>query len=253
MKIISWNLNGIRSAEKEFLGFLSEFSPDIVLLQEVRAHPDQLSFFLKQQKNYKIFWNPAERLGYSGTAVYIKDAIKLKNTKIGMDEEKFSVEGRTITLELQNYYVINTYTPNGGSGKDRLKYKLDYYEKLRKFTKKLMRKKPVVVGGDLNVAHTEKDVFAPERYKNFSAFLPEERKWFGDVLALGLVDSFREFEKDGENYSWWHMKDPKRIQNRGWRFDYFLVDKRLKDQLQNAFIMKEVFGSDHCPVGVDLK
>lgn len=253
MKLISWNVNGLRSAEKHFLKFISEESPDILMLQELRAHPDQLQFFLKFIPGYKVEFNPSERRGYSGTALYYKEEIPFDEVTSRTGNRILDSEGRTIVCTLGNLIIINFYTPNGTSSEERLKFKLKFYDAITDYLRELLKKKhSVIVGGDINVAHTELDLYAPKENKNRSGFLPVERDWFSDLLKLGFLDTFRMFEKSGGHYTWWHMRDPKRKKNRGWRFDYFLVSKDLKRKVKDAKILRDVLGSDHCPILLEV-
>jgi len=253
MKLISWNVNGLRSTENAFLEFMNSESPDVVMIQELRAHPDQLSLFLKMIGGYNVEYNPSDRPGYSGTALYYKDSISFDEIKSKTGVSILDTEGRVNVCILGKMYIVNFYTPNGTGSEKRLKFKLRYYSAIKKYLKKLVSDGySVIVGGDLNVCPTELDLYNPEGNKNRSGFLPEEREWFEDVLKFGFVDTFRMFEKEGGHYTWWHMRDPKRIKNRGWRFDYFLVSKNLEKNVKNSRILKDVFGSDHCPILLDI-
>jgi exodeoxyribonuclease-3 len=251
MKIYSWNVNSLRSCENSFLNFLKEYSPDIVGIQELRAHPDQLSFFLKFVDGYKAIFNNSGRPGYAGTALYYKDTLDVKEVTDRVGNEILDSEGRIIKIVVEDISVFNFYTPNGASSEERLKFKLQYYDEMLKLSRDLLnRGEKVIVGGDLNVGHTQKDVYL--KYCNKSGCLPEERKWFDDMLSLGFIDSFRIFEKRGGFYTWWNLIDPKREKNNGWRFDYFLVSDNLKDRVKSAGILKDVYGSDHCPICVEI-
>ncbi|MBM3209221.1 exodeoxyribonuclease III [Candidatus Shapirobacteria bacterium] len=253
MKIVSWNVNGLRSAEEQFLKFIESEQPDLLLLQEVRAHPDQLSFFLKFVSHYKVEFNHSGRPGYGGTAVYYNESLSLDKLTDSVGDKILDSEGRSMLCELNGLSFFNFYVPNGNSGAERLNYKLSFYEAMRDYFKKqLEHNKPVIIGGDFNVAHTELDLFAPETSKN-SGFLPEERKWFSDLLGIGLIDTFRMFERGGGHYTWWHLKDPKREKNQGWRYDYFLVSENLREKVKRSEILKNVFGSDHCPILLEIE
>lgn len=253
MKIVSWNVNGLRSTEQQFLKFIERDKPDILMLQELRAHPDQLNFFIKQIPGYKVHFNPAEKSGYSGTALYYKSNLGIESLSDRFNSKVLSAEGRTIEIRVNDLVVFNLYTPNGTRSEERLKYKFKYYEAILTHIQTLLNTgKSIIVGGDLNVAHNEKDLYAPEKNRNHSGFLPKEREWFDRLLQVGLVDTFRIFEKRGKFYTWWHMRDPKRKRNRGWRFDYFLVSKDLKGKVKDSQILKHVFGSDHCPIELTI-
>jgi len=253
MKLISWNLNGIKSTEKEFLDLMDVKKPDIIMLQEVRSHPDTLSLFIKCIPGYKAIFNPSQRRGWSGTAIYYKDSIPLSRVSSEMGNSILDGEGRIIYLRVGNIFMFNFYTPNGGSSEERLKFKLKFYSEVLKYTRGLLSKGlSVILGGDLNVAHKSIDIYNPYKFQNISSFLPSERAWFSNLLDLGMVDSFRIFEKRGCHYTWWHMRDPKRKKNNGIRFDYFLVSTDLANRVKSAKILRDVFGSDHCPIELDL-
>jgi exodeoxyribonuclease-3 len=254
MKIYSWNINGIRSAEENLLQFLNEYQPDILLIQELRANPDQISLFLKSVPNYNYLYNDSGRPGYSGTAVYYKKTLKPDLITNDLSNKILNQEGRSIFLKFNNLEIYNFYIPNGNSSPARLKFKLKFYKEILKLAeKKIKKNKKIVIGGDLNVAHKEIDLFRPETASKHSGFLDTEREWFSNMISTGLIDSFREFDKSPEKYTWWNLRDPQRLQNKGWRLDYFLISENLKKSLKNAEIHKEVFGSDHCPVSVTVE
>ena len=252
MKIISWNVNGLRSAEKHFLRFVENEEPDLLLLQEIRAHPDQLSFFLKLVPHYQVEFNDSGRPGYGGTAVYYRERLSLDKLSKSLGDKILDFEGRSILCQLKALSIFNFYVPNGSSSQERLNYKISFYQSMKDYLGDLLKKnEPIIIGGDLNVAHTELDLYAPKTNRS-SGFLPEERKWFSDFLAMGFVDTFRMFEKGGGHYTWWHLRDPKREENRGWRYDYFLVSKSLRNKVRKSEILKDVFGSDHCPILLEI-
>ena len=216
--------------------FIQDYRPDVLLIQELRANPDQISFFLKSIQGYKYLFNDSGRPGYGGTAIYYKESIKPEDVTTTLDNDVLDAEGRTILIRLADLFIFNFYTPNGNSSKQRLEYKLKFYNEVTKVVTKLVGdNKLVVIGGDLNVAYTELDLFAPKTSRN-SGFLPEERKWFDDLLSFGFIDTFRIFVKDGGHYTWWHLKDPKRKKNLGWRYDYFLVSKDLRYNVKKVII-----------------
>lgn len=253
MRLISWNVNGIRSAEKEFLNFMTMEEPDVMMVQEVRAHPDELSFFIKHIPGYQVKFNPSLKRGWSGTATFYKDSIPFEKVSTISGNNVLGSEGRTVYSQFQNLFIFNFYTPNGSSSDERLKFKLKFYNEILIYLKQLINEgNSIIVGGDLNVAHKEKDIYDPTRFKKHSTFLPVERKWFSNLLKLGLIDTFRMFEKEGDHYTWWHMRDPKRRRNRGIRFDYFLVSKDLERKVSESKILKETFGSDHCPIALEI-
>jgi exodeoxyribonuclease III len=254
MKLFSWNVNSLRNAEARFLEFLDNHQPDMVMIQELRAFPDQLNFFLRQIPGYEALFNPCTRPGYSGTALYYKTDLALKEVTPLTGIQILDDEGRTIISKFNNTYIINFYTPNGSSREERLQYKLQFYQQAKIYIAGLLQQgNSVILGGDLNVAPTEIDLYSPAQNKNRSGFLPAERNWFADLEKLGMSDTFRMFEKGPGFYSWWHLRDPKREQNRGWRFDYFLVSDDIKEKVKSATILKDVYGSDHCPIGLEIE
>ena len=254
MLVASWNVNSLRSTEQEFLGFLEDFKPDIVMLQEVRAYPDQLSFFLTRIPGYEAIFNPSEKPGYSGSAMYYKTSLKPKQVTNTTGSQMLDSEGRVNFMHLNNTLIFNFYTPNGNASEERLKYKLKFYNEILVLMKeKIGQVDSIILGGDLNLAPTELDLYAPEKNKKHSGFLPEEKQWFQELEKLGFVDTFRLFEKKGGYYTWWHMRDPKREQNKGWRFDYLLVTEHLKKKVKKSEILRNVFGSDHCPILLEVE
>ncbi|MFC1790059.1 exodeoxyribonuclease III [Patescibacteria group bacterium] len=253
MKIVSWNVNGLRSTEEQFLQFMARYQPEVVLLQELRCHPNNLSFFLKMIPGYRVEFNDSGRPGYAGTALYYQESLPIKKISFLKNHSFLGKEGRTIFFQIGEVVYFNFYTPNGNSSPKRLKFKLKFYQAVTNYLEKLLgQKKKIIVGGDLNVAHTELDVFAPQNYQHHSGFLPEEKRWFDHLLEIGFTDTFRVFNQENGHYTWWHMKDPKRKLNRGWRFDYFLVSKTLVSKVKKSVILKNVFGSDHCPISLEI-
>lgn len=223
------------------------------MLQELRAHPDQLPFFLTNVSGYEAYFNHSGRAGYAGTALYYKTNLEVTDVTNRTGIEMLDAEGRTIAAKLDDIVLLNFYTPNGNSSPDRLAYKLQFYDEAEKYISSLLKKNPrVIIGGDLNVGATEDDVFRPEAYKKHSGFLPEERQWFNNLLACGFVDTFRIFTQGNGHYTWWHMRDPTRKDNKGWRFDYFLVSKKSKKNVKKAEILRDVYGSDHCPILLEI-
>ncbi|MEI7578897.1 MAG: exodeoxyribonuclease III [bacterium] len=252
MLVISWNVNSLRNCEKAFLAFLHDYEPDIVMIQELRAHPDQLSFFLQMVPGYQVFFNDSGRPGYSGTAIYYKNSLNVQEISKHTGNEILDTEGRTIKLVLPDYTIYNFYTPNGTGNENRLAFKLEFYqEMLLLLQSEVALGKKVIFGGDLNVAATAIDLYNPSANQAHSGYLAVERKWFADILKLGFVDTFRLYEKRDSFYSWWNLRDPKRENNQGWRFDYLLTSANIPlSNIIDAKIYREVFGSDHCPVGV---
>ncbi|WP_204936757.1 exodeoxyribonuclease III [Methanococcus maripaludis] len=246
MKMLSWNVNGIRACLKNgFMDFLERESPDIMCIQETKVQSGQVQLGLD---GYFQYWNYAERKGYSGTAIFTK--IKPNNVILGMENSEHNNEGRVITLEFDEYYLVNVYTPNSQRGLTRLEYRQKWDEDFLGYIKTLETKKPVVFCGDLNVAHKEIDLKNPKTNVKNAGFTPEERSGFDNIVNSGFLDTFREFNKEPDNYSWWSYRFSARAKNIGWRIDYFCISKILRDNLKDAFIMPEVMGSDHCPVGI---
>jgi len=253
LKILSWNVNGVRAAQRKgFLDWLQKESPDIIGIQETKALPEQLDDALLNPPGYEAYWNSAERKGYSGVAVFTK--IKPIEVKRGFSVKPFDTEGRMIALEFKNFVFINIYFPNGKAKEERLKYKLDFYDETLKYAEKLRKKgKQLIICGDYNTAHNAIDLKRPKENEKYSGFLPIERDWMDKFVGKGYLDTFRLFNKEPDNYTWWDMQTRARDRNVGWRIDYHFITEDLKPRLKDAFIMPEVMGSDHCPVGILLK
>jgi len=250
--IISWNVNGIRAAEKKGLyEWLQTESPDILCLQETKAQEEQLGEKFFKQKGYIPYFMSAEKKGYSGVAVYTKGKpISIRNLNI----EEFDNEGRTIVLEYKNFTLINCYFPNSQSEGKRLGYKTGFNEAVHSLCKTLVKEgKNIVLCGDYNVAHKAIDLTHPKANVKNPGYLPEEREWMDKFIDSGYVDTFRMFNTEPENYSWWSYRTNAREKNAGWRIDYFCVNKEFKKKVKSADILKHVMGSDHCPVQVVLK
>jgi len=250
--LLSWNVNGIRAAEKKGLfDWLTEEKPYLLGVQETKIQADKLTPVLTGPKGYSSYWHHAEKKGYSGVAAYAKEAPLSATTGFGM--EKFDSEGRVVALEYPRYFFLNIYFPNGGKGPERVAYKLEFYADFLNHAKKLAGKgKAIIACGDYNTAHTEIDLAHPKENTGTSGFLPEERAWLDKLAAWGFVDTFRIFNKNPGNYTWWDMRTGARARDIGWRIDYFLMDKKSLPMLENAFIMKDVQGSDHCPIGITI-
>lgn len=254
MKIISWNVNGIRAVSKKgFFEFVDRENPDLLCLQETKAHKEQLGESLISPEGRTTYWSSAERKGYSGVASFCRQ--KSRDTAFGMGISKFDSEGRILVTKHQDFYVYNIYFPNGSSNEDRHLYKQEFLHKLNGHLKKrLARGEKIIVVGDYNVAHREVDVYDPKRLASVSGFLPEERAWFDDFLSLGFTDSFRHFFPDAvEKYTWWSYREMARVANRGWRLDYICVSENLLERLESATILEGQEGSDHCPVLIEIK
>lgn len=249
-KMISWNVNGIRAAlTKGFMDFFDEVDADIFCLQETKCQVGQVEIDLP---GYHQYWNAAEKKGYSGTAIFTKE--EPLNVTYGIGIEEHDNEGRVITLEFNDYYVITVYTPNSKSQLERLDYRMTWEDDFRGYLKKLEDNKPVIVCGDLNVAHKEIDLKNPKANRKNAGFTDEERSKFTELLNAGFIDTFRHFYKDLEGvYSWWSYRFNARKNNAGWRIDYFITSKVLEDRLVDAKIHTEVLGSDHCPVELQIK
>lgn len=248
MKLISYNLNGIRSAlSKDLIGWLKNENPDILCIQETKAQPDQMGSQLFEDLGYNCYWHSAARRGYSGTGIVSR--INFENVSFGTGIEKFDAEGRLIRADFGDKTLICSYFPSGTMGDIRQEFKMEYLYAFTKYIKQLRSERPnIIITGDFNICHKPIDINNPEKHLNVSGFLPEERQWFDEFIALGFVDTFREFCNDGERYSWWSYRSGARPRNLGWRIDYFLVSESLKDKLADADILDTVVHSDHCPV-----
>lgn len=245
MKIISWNVNGIRAVYKKgFTDFVLKEDPDILCLQEIKASETELEQYLKIDHRYALA-SYAQKKGYSGTAIISKKPLKLITHKIGF--QQFDSEGRIIGAESDSFLIFNLYMPHGGREKDKLPYKLDCYKKITAYFKKFSDKN-LILTGDFNIAREEIDLARPKANKNNIMFTPEERKTLEDFISIGLHDSFRSFHKDAGCYTWWPYFANARERNLGWRIDYIFTNSKIK--LKDAFILEKVMGSDHCPVGV---
>lgn len=248
MKFISWNVNGIRSVlGKGFLDFVGREKPEIICVQETKAHPEQVTLDLE---GYTPYWNAAVKKGYSGTAIFTQ--IPPLSVSYGLGMEHHDQEGRVITLEFEKFYLVNVYTPNAQRELTRLTYRMQWDIDFLKHLKKLEQKKPVIFCGDLNVAHTEIDLANPKNNKGNAGFTIEERSAFTRIVEAGFIDSFREFNKDKGHYTWWSYMFDARKKNIGWRIDYFCLSPTLRKRLLGAGIHCDVTGSDHCPVSIDF-
>lgn len=249
MKLLSWNVNGLRAVlKKNFLEFLDTEAPDILCLQETKCMPDDVEQLWPAA--YTTFWNSAEKKGYSGTAIFTR-AKPVKVTQ-GIGVAEHDREGRVLTAEFADFFLVNVYVPNSQRELTRLAYRQRWDADFLRYLKKLEKKKPVVWCGDLNVAHTEIDLTNPKSNVKNHGFTPEERAGFTAFVRAGFVDTLREFERAGGHYTWWSPMGGARGRNVGWRIDYFLVSQALRPKLKSAFILPKVLGSDHCPVGITL-
>ena len=250
-KIISWNVNGLRAVYKrDFLQWLEETDADIVCLQEIKAQVDQLPSDLIEAKGYYSYFNAAVRKGYSGVAVYSKKKPKLLEGVL--NHQRFDEEGRMLELEYPEFILMNFYLPHGGRQKENLDYKLEVYNRLLDYLEKIQDKNLILVG-DFNIAHEEIDLARPKQNLNNIMFTQEERKQIDQMIELGFTDTFRKFHKGEEHYTWWPYFVNARQRNLGWRLDYMFTSKKMTSKLKDAFIFRNVMGSDHCPVGIELK
>jgi exodeoxyribonuclease-3 len=253
MKIISWNVNGIRAVDsKGFFNWFINESPDILCIQEIKASSNQFPPHLKNTPGYYVYINPAQRKGYSGVATYCKQ--KPESIKTGFNYEKFDREGRILITEFPSFVLFNIYFPNGKQSDERLDYKLDFYNTFLDYVDNLkLEGKNIVVCGDFNTAHKPIDLSHPKANEKVSGFLPIERAWIDTFIDHGYVDTFRQFNKNSNQYSWWSFRTRARERNIGWRLDYFFVNTEFLKYVKNSYIMNDVFGSDHCPVGIEFK
>ncbi|MBD3311341.1 MAG: exodeoxyribonuclease III [Candidatus Magasanikbacteria bacterium] len=255
---LSWNVNGIRAAvRKGFTDFLKTKKPDILGLQEVKIDDTTRNKEKFDFVNYEEYWNSAKRPGYAGTMTLLKEKSNLQKRfakhSTGIGIKKFDDEGRVQTLEFDKFYFVNTYFPHTRHDLSRLDFKLEFNKKLLGYIKKLDKNKPIIWTGDFNVAHQEIDLFHPKQNEKNPGFLPEERDWADNFIKAGFIDTFRTLHPKKEKYSWWSFRARARERNVGWRIDYFFVSKRIKNKVKKAFIWDQVFGSDHCPVGVEVE
>lgn len=250
MKFVSWNVNGLRSIlNKNFDEVFKNMNADFFCMQEIKLQENMIEL---EKEGYYSYWNYAEKKGYSGTAIFTK--IKPVSVHYGMNNEEYDKEGRIITLEYENFYIINVYVPNSQSNLTRLNYRLEWGDLFYEYIKELNYIKPIIICGDFNVAHTEIDLKYPEKNIDTEGFTNEEREQFNELLNLGLIDSYRYKYPTRENaYSWWSYRHNGKATDNGWRLDYFLVSDILKDRIINAQIRKDIGGSDHCPIVIKIK
>ncbi len=253
MRLLSWNVNGYRAVlKKGFAGFLAASGAGVLGLQEVKACESQLTEEERSVAGYASSWNCAERKGYSGVAAFYREApLAVRN---GVGERRFDAEGRVMELEYPGFRLLNVYFPNGGQGPERLRYKLEFYDAFLEHIEKLRGKgKAVVFCGDVNTAHREIDLARPKENAENSGFMPIERAWLDKITSFGWVDTFRALHPEPDRYTWWDYKTRARERNVGWRIDYFFVNREKAGLVKDAFILPAVQGSDHCPVGIELK
>ena len=252
-KLLSWNVNGIRAAQKKgILNWLEKESPDILCVQETKAHIEQLTSDLIHPNGYKSYWSSGEKKGYSGVATFTKE--EPLNVETGFGVKKYDSEGRILITNYKDFILFNIYFPNGQRDEERLKYKLGFYDEFLKYINNLKEKgKKIIICGDINTAHKEIDLARPKENINTSGFLPIERKWMDKLVEHGYIDTFRHFNSEGKNYTYWDPVSRARERNVGWRIDYFFISPNLLRSLRSAFIMSEVMGSDHCPLGIEIE
>ncbi len=250
MKLISWNVNGLRAVyQKGFINFFNKIDADIFCIQETKIQEGQITLELE---GYKQYFNYAEKKGYSGTAIFTK--IEPENVTYGIGVKKYDNEGRVITLEFKDFYMVNCYTPNSRRELERLEYRMQWEEAFRKYLKKLDKIKPVIICGDLNVAHKEIDLKNPSSNRKNAGFTDEEREKISKLLNAGFTDTYRKLYPDKENaYTWWSYMGRAREKNIGWRIDYFLTSDRISSKIKETYIYDDILGSDHCPVGLEIE
>ena len=253
IKLISWNVNGIRAIHKKnALEWFHKQKPEILCVQETKAQQEQLPEALTTIDGYHTYFVSAEKKGYSGVGLY--SSIKPNSIKNGFGIKKFDSEGRILIADYDSFVLFNIYFPNGKQSKERLKYKLDFYEAFLDYADKLKDAgKNIVVCGDVNTAHKEIDLARPKENEKVSGFLPEERAWIDKFLGHGYIDTFRMFNDKPEHYTWWDLKTRARDRNIGWRIDYFYISQGLESKIKSGFILPEIVGSDHCPLGIELE
>ena len=252
MTICSWNVNGIRAAHsKGFLDWFGEHRPDIMCMQETKASEEQLPPELKEVEGYQAYFSAAERKGYSGVGLYSRPEPQV--VRSGFGTPRFDYEGRTLIADYDRFTLFNIYFPNGKQSKERLGYKLEFYEAFLEYADALRAKgRGIVVCGDFNTAHKEIDLARPKENSKVSGFLPEERAWLDEFVDHGYMDTLRIFNQEPGQYTWWDLKTRARERNIGWRIDYFFVSEDLRDNVKSSYILTEVMGSDHCPICIEL-
>jgi exodeoxyribonuclease-3 len=254
MKLISWNINGIRAVfKKNFKQFLKDSQADIILLQEIKISEEKILSESFDFLDYQSFWFPAQRPGYSGTLTLYKKDLNILELKNGLGLKKFDEEGRVQTIELKDFFLVNTYFPNSNDTLSRLSYKLEFNDEILKYLKKLEKKKPIILTGDFNVAHQAIDLARPKENEGNSGYTLEERAWMTKFLNNNFIDTFRFFNPQTIKYSWWSFRARARERNVGWRIDYFCLSKKLIKKVTRADILDQVLGSDHAPIVLEIK
>jgi exodeoxyribonuclease-3 len=253
IKLLSWNVNGLRAVfKKGFAPWVAKARPDILCLQETKARPEQVVKELENIPGYDIHFASAQKPGYSGVALFSKE--KPLSVKQTFGVARFDDEGRILQADYGKFILFNIYFPNGKASPERLQYKMDFYEAFLTEMKKLLKKgKKIIICGDVNTAHQEIDLARPKENSKTSGFLPREREWIDRFLALGFIDTLRMFDSSSGRYTWWDVISRARDRNVGWRIDYFYTSDNMKKNIKNAYILPEVMGSDHCPIGLDIE
>ena len=251
MKIISYNINGIRAAiRKGFADWLEQENPDVICLQEIKAMENQFDVKLFDELGYESFWYPAQKKGYSGVAILSK--FPVENVKFGIDNQHFDNEGRVLQIDFEKVSIISLYLPSGTNA-SRLGYKFNFMDQFQLHIDNLKEKYPnLLICGDYNICHKSIDIHDPVRNKNVSGFLPEERLWLDKFISKGYIDSFRYFNPEPNKYSWWSYRANSREKNKGWRIDYIMASESLEKKISQSFILNQIYHSDHCPIGIEI-
>jgi len=252
MKLISYNVNGIRAAiTKGFVTWLQEENPDIICIQELKAEIEQVDLKEIFALGYEVYWHSAQKKGYSGVAIFSK--IRPNNVSVGCGIDKYDAEGRVLRADYDGFSVMSVYMPSGSSGDERQAFKMEWLTDFHAYVNELKKEIPnLILSGDYNICHKEIDINNPKRHQKSSGFLPEEREWMTNFIESGFVDTFREYNQEAEQYSWWSYRAGSRGKNLGWRIDYHMISEALRSQLKNATILQDVIHSDHCPIVVEL-
>jgi exodeoxyribonuclease-3 len=252
LKLLSWNVNGLRAVHnKGFLDWLSKDRPDILCIQETKCQEGQVPAEVKDAAGYHTCFISGDKKGYGGVGLFTKE--KPLSVKYSLDIDEFDDEGRAIVADYGRFILFNVYFPNGKASKERLQYKLKFYDLFLELIDRLKAEgRKIVICGDVNTAHKEIDLARPKQNEKISGFLPMERAWMDKLVAHGFLDTFRIFNQEGNNYSWWDLKTKARERNVGWRIDYFFISDNMREKIKSAFMLPEVTGSDHCPVGIEL-
>lgn len=252
LRIMSWNVNGLRAIQKKgFADWIKTENPDILCLQETKISDDQITDLFTNPNGYKTYFSCAEKRGYSGVAIYTRREPKSISNGFGL--KKFDCEGRILIADYEDFILMNIYYPNGKASPERLQYKMDFYEAFLTYAEKIKADgKNLIICGDINTAHKEIDLAHPKKNETISGFLPIEREWMDKFCGCGYVDTFRMFNNEPGQYTWWHVITNARERNIGWRIDYFFVNEGFKNSIKSSFILPDVMGSDHCPIGIEI-